>query len=95
MAGKISYEIDPNDEYPKNYSGHLIVTMNDGTVHEVRQPHLRGGVREPLTRAELEAKFMANAAFGGWTGSQAEAMKSWCSDLFEKPDLTGLKAFRV
>jgi 2-methylcitrate dehydratase PrpD len=95
LAGKISYEIDPNDEYPKNYSGHLIVTMNDGTVHEVRQPHLRGGVREPLTRAELEAKFMANAAFGGWTGSRAEAMKSWCSDLFEKPDLTGLKAFRV
>ena len=52
LAAKISYEIDPDDEYPANYSGHLKVTMADGSVHEASQPHLRGRAREPLSAEE-------------------------------------------
>jgi 2-methylcitrate dehydratase PrpD len=95
LASKITYEIDPNDEYPKNYSGHLIVTLDDGSTREVRQPHLRGGVKEPLTREELEAKFRANVLFGGWSDQQADVLQAWCSALFEKPDLADMKDFRA
>ena len=34
--------------------------------------HLRGGAHEPLSRAAIEAKFAANAAFGGWSTGQID-----------------------
>ncbi len=94
LASVIGYEIDPADEYPRNYSGHIRATLADGTVVEARQPHLRGGAREPLGRDELVAKFRANAAFGGWDEAQAQALESCCGSLFDAPDVGGLKEFR-
>ena len=35
--------------------------MQDGTVHEIRQGHMRGGAQAPLTDAEITAKFFDNA----------------------------------
>jgi hypothetical protein len=32
---------------------------------------MRGGANEPLSRAELEQKFLANARLGGWSEAQA------------------------
>jgi len=95
LTSKITHEIDPNDEYPKNYSGHLIVTLEDGSTREVRQPHLRGGIKEPLTREEIDTKFRANVLFGGWSDKQADALQAWCSALFKKPDLADMKEFRA
>lgn len=65
LAAKISYEIDPNDPYPRNFTGHLKATLKDGSVREFHQPYMRGGAQEPLTDAELAAKFDANLRFGG------------------------------
>ncbi len=67
LAKTVGYRVDPENEYPANYTGHLRVTLRDGRVAEHRQRHLRGGRREPLTDAELDAKFEANARFGGWS----------------------------
>ena len=36
--------------------------MKDGSVVEERQPHLRGGAQEPLTRQDVTDKFLLNAA---------------------------------
>ena len=94
VANSVSYQIDPEDDYPANYSGHIRATLKDGTVHEVEQPHLRGGVREPLTADELNTKFHANVAFGGWAEDRAIALQSWCAGLFAAADLSGLKEFR-
>ncbi len=94
LAAKVGYEIDPADEYPRNYTGHIRLTLRDGTVREAHQPHLRGGAREPLTREEIRAKFHANAAFGGWPRERADALEAFCAALFDQPDLSGLKAFR-
>ncbi len=94
LAAKVGYEIDPANEYPRNYTGHLRVRFRDGTVREVHQPHLRGGVREPLSRAEISAKFHANAAFGGWSEAQAAGLEAYCASIFEHSDLSGLKRFR-
>lgn len=65
LAARISYEIDPLDEYPRNFSGHLEATLKDGRTFSFRQPHMRGGAHEPLPEAELAAKFEANLRFGG------------------------------
>ena len=72
LAGKVGYVIDPHNPYPDEYTGHVRVELNDGRVVEERQPHLRGGHREPLTRADIEEKFRGNCAYGGWPRERAE-----------------------
>jgi 2-methylcitrate dehydratase PrpD len=76
LAAKIAYEIDPADEYPRNFSGHLRAVLADGSVRELRQPHLRGGAREPLSDRELADKFDANLRFGGFQPDDARALRA-------------------
>ena len=68
------------------------LTFRDGRVLEERQPHLRGGHREPLTRAEIEDKFRANCAYGGWTAERAERWLALVQGAFD--NTTDLKEFR-
>ena len=62
LAGKVRYRIDPQNPYPKNFTGHIRATLRDGSVVEERQPYMRGGAQEPLTRADIEEKFLLNAS---------------------------------
>src|SRR5262245_48768328 len=73
VAAKVGYVVDPADPYPNAYTGHIRATLRDGRSVEERQPHLRGGANEPLSRAELEAKFTANARLSGWSEAQIAA----------------------
>jgi 2-methylcitrate dehydratase PrpD len=74
LAAKVSYVVDPNNEYPKNFTGHIRAMLKDGSVREVRKPHMRGGAHEPLSEAEIRTKFFDNADYGGWEKSRAEAL---------------------
>jgi 2-methylcitrate dehydratase PrpD len=94
LAAKVRYAIDPADEYPRNFTGHLRATMADGTVHELRQPHMRGGARAPLSGAEIEDKFTDNARYGGWEASRASALRATLAGLFEAQSLSGLQDAR-
>ena len=92
LAGKVRYRIDPQNPYPKNFTGHIRATLRDGSVIEERQPHMRGGVQEPLTRADIEEKFFLNARHGGWSEQRAAAALKFIAGLFEGPvELTGLR----
>ena len=62
LAAKVKFVIDPDNPYPNNYTGHIRATLKDGSVIEERQPHLRGGAQEPLTRQDVTDKFALNAA---------------------------------
>src|SRR5262245_13082387 len=53
LAEKVSYRIDPANPYPAAYTGHIQARRVDGRSIEERQAHMRGGAREPLSRAEL------------------------------------------
>lgn len=90
LAARIGYRVDPNNEYPKNYTGHLTATLKSGKVIQLDQPHLRGGSRDPLSRAELEHKFLRNAAFGGWSKDRAQALLSFGAGLSNQKDLSAL-----
>jgi 2-methylcitrate dehydratase PrpD len=93
LAAKISYTIDQNSDYPHNYTGHIRVVLADGTVIEQRQPHLRGGAREPLSSADIESKLRLNARYGGWTDAQATSAMALTRRLFHGPvDLAALRA---
>src|SRR5215470_14770604 len=92
LAAKVRYRIDPQNPYPKNFTGHIRATLRDGSVVEERQPHMRGGAREPLTRADLEEKFMLNAKHGGWNEARAKAALQLIAGLFDGVvDLSGLR----
>ncbi len=76
LAAKVSYVIDPANEYPKNYTGHIRATLKDGSVREARKGHMRGGAHEPLSDADIVAKFRDNAKFGGWQDNRIDAMSA-------------------
>jgi 2-methylcitrate dehydratase PrpD len=92
LASKVRYRIDPRNPYPHNYTGHIQATLRDGRVVEERQPHLRGGAREPLTRRDLEEKFALNTRHGGWDVMRTQAVLKALETLYDGPvDLTLLR----
>jgi len=93
LAGKVRYEIDPDNPYPNEYTGHVRVKMKNGSVLEERQPHLRGGAHEPLSRADVEDKFRHNCAYGGWSKQQADQFLAWAKGAFDARaiDLAGFR----
>jgi 2-methylcitrate dehydratase PrpD len=85
LAGKVRFQIDPNNPYPKNFTGHIRATLRDGSVVEERQPYMRGGAHEPLTRADIEQKFVLNCKHGGWTDARAAEALKLIGGLFKGP----------
>jgi 2-methylcitrate dehydratase PrpD len=83
LASKVRYRIDPGNPYPRAYTGHISATLRDGRTIEERQPHLRGGAQEPLTRAELEEKFARNARAGGWPQARLADALALTRTLFD------------
>jgi 2-methylcitrate dehydratase PrpD len=61
LARKVRYELDPTIDYPRHFSGHVKIKLDDGTIIEENQAHPRGGLEEPLSPEEVEEKFRANA----------------------------------
>jgi 2-methylcitrate dehydratase PrpD len=61
LAKKVRYVLDAAIDYPRHFSGHVKITLNDGTVLEENQAHPRGGLEDPLPPGEIEEKFRANA----------------------------------
>ena len=92
VASKVRYVIDPDNPYPNNFTGHIRAVLNDGSVVEERQPHFRGGAKEPLTRADIEEKFTLNVRHGGWDDKRASDALKQLTKLYEgKVDLASLR----
>jgi 2-methylcitrate dehydratase PrpD len=92
LSSKVQYVVDPNNPYPKAYTGHVRMTLKDGSVVEERQNHIRGGAQEPLTRAEIEDKCRLNCEFGGWSAAQINAFLKRAPKFFDgRVDLTALR----
>ena len=92
VAGKVRYRIDPQNPYPKEFTGHIRVMLADDRVIEERQPHFRGGANEPLTRADIEEKFALNCRHGGWDEARAKQALAVAKSLYDgRIDLKGLR----
>lgn len=92
LASKVRYVVNPNDPYPKAFTGHVRMTLKDGRVFEERQPHIRGGAHEPLPRSEIENKFRGNCEFGGWPRARANEFLRRVPAFFDGPlDLKPLR----
>ena len=92
VAAKVRYVIDPDNPYPNNFTGHIRAVMRDGSVIEERQPHMRGGAHEPLTREDIEDKFVLNARHGGWPEARIAPALARAKMLYDGPlDLEALR----
>jgi 2-methylcitrate dehydratase PrpD len=92
VAAKVGYVIDPDNPYPNNFTGHIRAVMRDGSVIEERQPYMRGGAHEPLTRQDIEDKFILNARHGGWPEARIAPALACAKRLYDGP--LDLKALR-
>ena len=88
LASKVSYIVDPANPYPKQFTGHLRVTLQDGTVHEHEQSYFKGGTEHPLSDDDIRHKFHANCAYGGLAAAHAHALATTLHGLFERPLIT-------
>ena len=87
LASKVNYEIDPNNEYPKNYTGTLICKTSDNEFSE-HQPCFRGGVKEPLTKDDIDKKYNANLNYSKISEENKKNLNNFIETLFDKPDFS-------
>jgi len=99
LSARVRYQINPDDDYPRRFTGHLRATFKDGSQKEFRQSNLRGGAQAPLSAAELERKFMNNTRHGGWNRALAERLAALSGppshELFSLVKLDALAEFRA
>ena len=88
LCSKISYEIDPKNEYPKNYSGEINIILKNSQVIKETQPGLRGGKLFPLDQSEVEEKFFDNLKFGNLSSREVENVKKFFATFFNCPDFS-------
>ena len=93
LAGKVRYVVDPDNPYPRQFTGHVRATLKSGEVREASQAHFRGGRDEPMSAEALEAKFAANCAYGGWDADRARGALAVLRALRTVPqvDLSALR----
>ena len=92
LAAKVKFVIDADNPYPSNYTGHIRAALKDGRVIEERQPHMRGGAQEPLTRQDVIDKFALNTRHGGWSRAQSDTALDLMAGLYRgKIDLSLLR----
>jgi 2-methylcitrate dehydratase PrpD len=82
VAAKVRYVVDPDNPYPNNFTGHIRAVMRDGSEIEERQPHIRGGAHEPLSRADIEEKFALCCRHGGWDKARIAAALRLAQGLY-------------
>ena len=91
LASKINYEINPKDEYPKNYSGDISIFMKSGEILSAKQDCLRGGRKAPLTFREVADKFNANLNFANIKKSQIQKLGFFVDNIFSCNSLSELE----
>jgi 2-methylcitrate dehydratase PrpD len=91
LASRVTYELDPTIDYPRQFVGDVEVTLSDGRRLRERQDRPRGGADAPLTRAEIEAKFRGNAGLA-LPAARAQTIIAAVGALATAPNLKDLIA---
>ncbi len=65
LGDKVTYAVDPKSEYPKYFSGEVVITMNDGRELRHREHVNRGAADRPIVRDDVVVKYLDNAQMAG------------------------------
>lgn len=61
LASRVVHEVDPNAPGRDQWRGWVVVDLHDGRRLEHMQPYNWGSPQNPMSEADVEAKFLANA----------------------------------
>ena len=61
LGDKITYEADSRSEYPKYFSGEVVITLSDGRELRHREHINRGAADRPIVREDIGVKYLDNA----------------------------------
>ena len=87
LASKVSYEINPDDEYPKNYTGYITIFNKNGTSISANQNCLRGGKLSPLKEEEVYKKFEENLKFSNVKSDEIKKLSDIINTIFNIKNL--------
>ena len=60
VASKVRYEVDTNSTFPKHFCGEVVMRTTDGRELRHRESVNRGADERPLTKSDIEEKFLDN-----------------------------------
>ena len=80
LAQRVRHDVDPESQFPKYFSGGLVVTLKDGRQLVHMEKINRGAGDRALTGHEIAAKFMDNAELV-LTRSRAERIRDFVLEL--------------
>jgi len=91
LMDKVDYEVDEASTFPLHYTGEVVVTLDDGRVMQHRVAVNRGNPEQPLSNAEIEAKYFDNCALN-LPHAQALRVRDMALDLESVPSVTQFEA---
>ena len=62
LADSVTFSVDPTFPGPERFKGQVKVTLHNGAVYEAIEEYNRGSPENPMSSADLVAKFEENAA---------------------------------
>jgi len=89
LARKVRYHVDPSFPGPGRFKGAVRVTLNDGRVIDEIEEYNRGSAENPMSDAELRAKFDDNAS-GFLSMSARDALAAAIARTEQLPDARAL-----
>ena len=61
LCDRVSYAVDADSNFPRYYSGEVVIRTKDGRELRHREPHNRGSDANPLTSEDILGKYWSNA----------------------------------
>ncbi len=88
LAARVNYRVDADYPGPGRFKGAVEITLNDGRTLAYTQEHNRGSIENPMTYAELRAKFDDNA--GDLDPEAREHLAEWIANVEHLGDASAL-----
>lgn len=85
LAHRVHYHVDPSFPGPGRFKGAVRITLHDGRVIEDTQEHNLGSPENPMTMAQLRAKFDENAG-GVLSASERDRLAAEIDQLEDLDD---------
>lgn len=88
LTSKVRLRVEPDIEarYPAEWPARVRVRLVNGATLDAEIPYPKGDPENPLSRIEIEEKFSALAAFGGFEGT-ADGYREWVRSLSERSNV--------
>jgi 2-methylcitrate dehydratase PrpD len=91
VAAKVGYETPAFPTYPQAFPGGATIRLADGTTLEADFPYQQGGPENPMSAAEVRAKFRGNASLA-LPPAAVEALEEAILSLERQADVTAALA---